>query len=74
VQEHRYTPLGLKQLLASAGLEFLGFDHIDPGVPVRYRDRYPADETQTDLANWEDFEEANPHTFVGMYQLWCRPA
>jgi len=74
VQEHRYTPLGLKQLLAGARLEFLGFDHIDPGVPVRYRDRYPADETQTDLANWEDFEAAYPETFVGMYQFWCRPA
>jgi SAM-dependent methyltransferase len=72
VREHRYTPFDLNALLASAGLEFLGFDHIDPGVPVCYRELYPADKRQTDLAKWDDFERAYPKTFVGMYQLWCR--
>jgi hypothetical protein len=72
VREHCYTPRGLERLLDGAGLEFLGFDYLDPGVAVRYRDRYPADRMQTDLAAWEDFEREYPDTFTSMYQLWCR--
>ena len=73
LHECRYTPLGLKALLEEAGLEFLGFDHPDPGVPVRFRERFPDDAHQTDLANWELFDIEFPDTFASMYQFWCRP-
>ena len=26
----------------------------------------------TDLALWDQFEEENPRTFVGMYQFWVQ--
>jgi hypothetical protein len=72
VHEFRYTPLQLKDMLAEAGLEFLGFDHIDPAIVARYADFNPADAQQTDLAAWERFEEAHPDTFSKMFQFWCR--
>ncbi len=74
VHECRYTPLTLKQLLDDAGLEFLGFDHANPGVTVGYRERFPDDTAQRDLTNWETFDIEFPDTFGGMYQFWCRPA
>jgi len=74
VHECRYTPFGLKQLLDDAGLEFLGFDHANPGVTVGYRERFPDDTAQRDLTNWETFDIEFPDTFGGMYQFWCRPA
>ena len=73
IHECRYTPLGLKDFLGVAGLEFLGFDHPDPSVPVRFRERFPDDPDQTDLANWEKFDIEFPDTFSAMYQFWCRP-
>ena len=73
IHECRYTPLGLKDFLDAAGLEFLGFDHPDPSIPVRFRERFPDDPDQTDLANWEKFDIEFPDTFSAMYQFWCRP-
>ncbi len=73
VHECSYTPLGLKALLEKAGLEFLGFDHPDPGVTARYRERFPDDPAQTDLTNWEAFEAEFDGTFASMFVFWCRP-
>ncbi len=73
LHECRYTPLGLKAFLDEGGLELLGFDHPDPGVAVRYRERFPDDTHQIDLANWEAFDIEFPDTFSAMYQFWCRP-
>ena len=73
IHECRYTPLGLKDFLEDAGVEFLGFDHPDPSVPARFRERFPDDPDQTDLANWEQFDIEFPDTFSAMYQFWCRP-
>lgn len=72
VHEFRYTPLNLKALLEEAGLEFLGFDHSDPGVATRYAESFPQDGAQTDLALWDAFEEQNPATFENMLNFWCR--
>ena len=73
IHECRYTPLGLKDFLDDAGLEFLGFDLPDPGVPMRFRERFPDDPDQIDFANWEAFDIEFPDTFSAMYQFWCRP-
>lgn len=73
VQEHRFTPRGLKSLLAQADLRFLGFDHSNPDVPKRFLADFGPHDEQTDLDNWEVFEQNHPDTFSAMYQMWCRP-
>ena len=42
------------------------------GTPVKslYKKYFPEDKTQTNLQNWEKFEEQQPTTFAGMYQFW----
>lgn len=74
VQEHRFTPLGLKHLLDQAGLRFLGFDHFNLAAPNHYAAAFGADADPADLDNWEVFEQNHPDTFSEMYQMWCRPA
>jgi len=73
VQEHRSTPIQLKELFEEAGLKLLGFDHTDPSTPQQYAKPFPDDSDQTNLDNWEMFEQNHPHTFAEMYQMWCRP-
>ncbi len=74
VQEHRYTPQGIKTLLADAGLEFRGFQ-VPAAVLDAYRRTYPPDPAGLELDNWDAFEAAHPDTFRTMYQFWCvKPA
>jgi len=72
VQESRFTPLGLKNLLASAGLDFLGFDIADPSIRHRYAEMFPNEPTMRDLDKWDAFEQNHTSTFAEMYQFWCR--
>jgi Flp pilus assembly protein TadD/SAM-dependent methyltransferase len=75
VQEHRFTTGQLGELLGALGLELLGFEFSDPGVPAAYRQRFPDDAAATSLANWERFEDEHPEVFAGMYQFWAaKPA
>ena len=73
VHEQHFTPKDLKCLLECVGLQFIGFDHVDPTVMVRYQIEFPGDPEQTNLDNWEVFEQKHPETFNEMYQIWCRP-
>ena len=66
VQEHRFTLPRIKEILAAFGLELFGFV-VEPEVIRKYTQRYPGDPAATDLACWNDFEEAFPDTFAGMY-------
>jgi 2-polyprenyl-3-methyl-5-hydroxy-6-metoxy-1,4-benzoquinol methylase len=72
INENRYTPKELKVMLDGAGLQFLGFDHMDASIPGRYSVDYPADSRQRSLDNWDQFEQKNPDTFGFMYLFWCR--
>ena len=68
-QEHRITLPQLGEIMDSLGLELVAF-----GVNRRLRTAYQkmfsgAPDT---LENWHRFEQANPDTFSGMYQFWCR--
>ena len=75
VEEHHFDLLGLASALSRLGLEFVGFEHEDPGTALRYARAYPDDPSQTALSNWAAFEAAHPETFNGMYQFWCeKPA
>ncbi len=68
-QEHRFTITQLQETLQSNELEFLGFLLPTP-VKSLYTKYFPEDKTQTNLQNWEKFEEKHPTTFRAMYQFW----
>ncbi len=74
VQEHRFTTPEIKDLLAGERLTFLGFDHVNPMASIRYAEQFPDDSHQTNLDNWDRFEQNHADTFAEMYQFWCRPA
>ena len=68
-QEYRFTIDQLAETLESNQLKFLGFLLQQP-VKSLYKQYFPEDKTQTNLKNWEIFEEKHPTTFRGMYQFW----
>jgi hypothetical protein len=72
VQETRFTLPRIAELLSELDLEFIGFEWPDTDSPARYRERFPDDPGQTDLARWHQFEADRPETFVLMYQFWVR--
>ena len=68
-QEHRFIIKQLDDTLKSNELEFLGF-LLPKAVKTVYKKYFPEDKKQTNLKNWEKFEEKHPDTFIGMYQFW----
>jgi len=73
VQEHRLTLAGINAFLSENDLQFLGFE-IDANVLRTYRMRFPEDLAATNLECWQEFENENPDTFLGMYQFWVQKA
>lgn len=71
VQEHQFTIPQLAQALATLGLEFSGF-YLPEKVLTRYRNRFKDDQAATNLEYWDQFEQKNIDTFIGMYKFWCR--
>ena len=69
VQEHRYSLIQIKDLIASFNLKFLGFV-IDPETKKKYIKRFHEDNLHLDLNNWSKYEKDNPNTFKAMYQFW----
>ncbi len=68
VQEHQFTTQALEDLIAAAGLEFMGFE-----VDVEFVGN--AEPRITDwqcLRQWGEFESAHPDFFGSMYKLWLR--
>ena len=70
VQEHRFTIPQLKDCLSELDLKFCGFE-----ADVIVRD-FKLTNTGADdpynLDKWHSYEEANPNTFIAMYQFWCQ--
>jgi SAM-dependent methyltransferase len=73
VSEHPLTLPEIGQFLAGHGLAFRGFQ-LERGVFARLREAFPGEAWPGSLERWAQFEEANPHTFSGMYNLWCARA
>jgi tetratricopeptide (TPR) repeat protein/SAM-dependent methyltransferase len=69
VQEHRYTPSQLKENMAELEVDFLGFS-LNAGITKLYSERFPDDESKTNLDYWDSFEAATP--FTGMYEFWVQ--
>jgi Tfp pilus assembly protein PilF/SAM-dependent methyltransferase len=72
VHEHRFSIAQVHELISNARLEFLGFVLPDPRVKLAYAGQFSDDPDFSNLRNWQRFETANPGTFSGMYQFWCR--
>ena len=68
-KEHRFTIGQLQGILTSNKLKFLGFLLRQP-IKSLYEKNFPEDKKQTNLDNWDKFEELYPNTFRGMYQFW----
>jgi len=68
-KEHRFTIDQLAKTLKSKELKFLGFLLQQP-IKSLYKQYFPEDKTQTNLQNWEKFEDKHLSTFRGMYQFW----
>jgi SAM-dependent methyltransferase len=75
VRERPLTLPEIARFLAENALDFIGFN-VAHAVAARYAARFPHDRSLTDLASWDQFEQENPRSFMGMYQFWVqkRPA
>jgi tetratricopeptide (TPR) repeat protein/SAM-dependent methyltransferase len=71
VEEHRFVLPQIKEMLGILDLDFIGFD-LEPRVTKKYQERYPDDNSKTNLDYWHDFETEYPNTFLGMYQFWVQ--
>ena len=70
VKEHRFTIPQLKDCLSNLNLKFCGFES-----DIIVRDYKQSNKEIDDLYNldkWHLYEEANPDTFISMYQFWCQ--
>lgn len=72
VEEHRFTLPQIEAALDALGLRFLGFELADKEALRRFRQAHSTPGALSSLALWHAFEQANPDTFAGMYQFWCR--
>ncbi|MDB4037562.1 tetratricopeptide repeat protein [Candidatus Thioglobus sp.] len=70
VQEHRFTIPQLKDSLSELDLKFCGFE-ADTIVRDFKLINTGADDP-FNLDKWHSYEQANPNTFISMYQFWCQ--
>lgn len=71
VQEHQMTLPEISAFLQDHGLRFLGFE-TDAEALSTYRQAFPDDPAATNLANWHQYEQQHPKTFISMYQFWVQ--
>lgn len=69
-REHTFTLPEISEILQELDLRFLGFEH-SPEVLGEFKRRYPENQSETDIALWDTFEQEHPTIFAGMYQFWC---
>jgi tetratricopeptide (TPR) repeat protein/SAM-dependent methyltransferase len=70
VQEHQFSLSQVETCLANLRLQFLGLE--TPRTTLdRFREMYPNENSELNLASWQQFEDAYPSAFKGMYVFWC---
>ena len=72
VQEHRFTIPQIKKCLAELGLKFCGFEA--ESIMLDFKLENTGADDPYNLDKWNDYEQANPNIFRGMYQFWCQKA
>lgn len=70
VQEHRFTCLGLKELLNDMEMDLLIFAPEAYAVHQRFPQLFPDDPKALNLENWHIIEQKNPGLFIGMYKFY----
>ena len=70
VQEHRFTLPEIQGCLSDLGLKFCGFS--SENIVRNFNLTNTAPDDLYDLGKWNAYEEANPNTFIAMYQFWCQ--
>ena len=70
VEEHRFTIPQINEYLGLLGLKFCGFEARQIISKFKLTNTHPDD--PYDLDKWQAYEEANPRTFISMYQFWCQ--
>lgn len=70
VQEHRYTPPQLGELVVGAGLRLIGLD-APPEASKAFERAFGASDP-LDMALWDRLESRQPTMFAGMYHLWAQ--
>ena len=70
VQEHQFTLPRIAECLGHLNLRLLMLES-----PARTRQRFleifPGSDPDTNLAAWDEFEDAYPDTYRGMFSFWC---
>jgi len=69
-QEHTYNIIKIEELLNLNNLKFLGFIFTNQVILDNFINKYDKGSLR-DLRKWDEFEKANPDTFVDMYQFYC---
>ena len=69
-QEHRFTLPQIQKILDELNLKFCGFD--EQNVISGFRSTNYSLKDMYNLKKWQAYEEANPKTFLNMYQFWCQ--
>lgn len=67
VQEQCFTLQQISHILEELGLKFLGFEIRDKSILKKYREQFSDDPLGLSLEHWQQFEDENPQTFLGMY-------
>ena len=70
VQEHRFTIPQVKDCLLELDLKFCGFE--EDVIVQDFKLTNTGADDPYNLDKWHSYEEANPHSFLGMYQFWCQ--
>ena len=71
VQEQRFTLTQIARCLSDLSLKFCGFELPNKTIQdFKVHNNNPDD--FYDLYKWDRYEEANPSTFINMYQFWCQ--
>ena len=70
VQEHRFTLPEIQGCLSDLGLKFCGFS--SENIVRNFNLTNTAPDDLYDLGKWHAYEDANPNTFIAMYQFWCQ--
>ena len=71
VQEHKFGLPEIADFLTAHDLELIGFE-VEAAALRQYTQKFPADASKTDIANWHSLEQQDPDTFKSMYQFWVR--
>tara|TARA_B110001450_G_scaffold243822_1_gene255396 strand:+ start:4026 stop:6461 length:2436 start_codon:yes stop_codon:yes gene_type:complete len=70
VQEHRFTLPQIQTCLSALGLRFCGFS--TDKIVQNFKLTNTGIGDPYDLDKWNVYEQANPNTFLVMYQFWCQ--